>query len=214
MNLKTWHKIADSIDARSGRERLLLTSVIVIILYITAFYIIQPKLIEKQIIAGNDINTYQSLTAKRSLAIHQIVTDQKNDTNTSMLQNIQRLKEKIKKIETNGGDLSNSFVDPEEMTAFIKSILREQKLRILRLENSPPETIASKNKNGADIYKHDLYIEISGRYQDHIRFLKKLEGLPWNIFWSELHLRADKPGKSTVSLALYTLNFNPAWLEI
>lgn len=210
MYFKAWHKIANSIDTRSGRERLLITIVIVITLYMIAFHVIQPRLIELQLTAGTDIPAYQALTKKRSLAIYESVSG-KNSSRTTIEQQIQQLKNQL---NTNGRDLSDIFVNPRDMTAFIKTILREQKLHILRLENSPPEIISSEDKKSAAIYRHGLYLEFSGRYHDHILFLKKLENLPWNIFWSELRLHADKPGRSTVSLALYTLNFKPVWLEI
>jgi|GEM_PF-5019183 len=209
-----WKEINDIVNARSGQERLLITVTILIILHTFVVYFVQPKLSALQTAASNDISIYSALIEKRSTAIHKAADAYKNDSDLGTLQRIEALRKEINQFSHKLGDISNSFVDANEMISLIKQLLSEHNLQLIRLENSPPEALTANNKTDIGIYKHGIQLEISGSYRNHVRFLEKLKNLPWHIFWEQLNLEASEPGKVIVSLGIYTINYSPVWLEI
>jgi Tfp pilus assembly protein PilO len=214
MKLPNWNEITDIVNARNGQERLLITITVLLTLYMGTNYFLQPRLTAKQVAAANEFSLYQTLIENRSQAIHASVLEHGKDSDAGTLRKIDDLRQQLSSYSNKLTDISNSFVDANEMTALIKSILNEHKLQLVQLENSPPEAVTTNSNDMVDIYKHGIYLEISGSYHNHIRFLEKLKQSPWNIFWKELNLQAIKPGEAVLSLAIYTLNYSPVWLEI
>jgi len=210
-----WNKISDMVNARSGRERLIVVLALLGILHTAIYYGFQPILKQQQYAAAKNISTFTAQINKRSHDIYKITHDYKQDTDSAIQRKIDRLNRQIAQFSSNLSDISDSFVNPNEMITLIKMLLNENDLNIYKLENIPPEKITDSNNNNLiDIYKHGLYLETSGSYHNHIRFLDKIENLPWNIFWNEFQLRVDEAGKSVVGLSIYTLTYNPTWLEI
>jgi len=214
MKQLNWNEIIDKINARSGRERLLMMLVILTTLHMTTFYSIQPELIAQQSRAAINIDLYQNQIEKRSHDIHNAVNEYKQDSDSAILKSIAGLNRQLNQTSDRLSEIPESFVSPLEMSALIRALLSEHDLHIHKLENSPPEALSSDKNEVINIYKHGLYIETSGSYHNQIRFLTRLEQLPWHIFWNELDLQANEAGKSTVGLNIYTLNYEPVWLEI
>lgn len=212
--LEKWDEISTIVNARSTRERLFICCSIVLICYVLAFYVVQPKLEHTQTNVHNEIALIQTLIDNRNRSIEQSVNKHNAGTSLGTLKKIKDLNRQITQYSDKLRDISNSFVDSNEMIALIKPILSKNNLRLIILENMPPVAITSSKENISKIYKHGLYLETSGTYLNHILFLEKLKQLPWNIFWEELRLQAGKPGESIVKLSMYTLNYSPIWLEI
>jgi Tfp pilus assembly protein PilO len=189
-----------------------ITIAILATIHALAFYVVQPQLIAQQ--SSTTIQMFQSQIDKRGHEIHQAVNEYKNDSDTATLNKIAALRSRIKQSNADLESIADSFVDPKQMTTLIQSLLNESHLHVERFENTPAEVITSKSKTSIDMYKHGIYIEVTGSYHDQIRFLRKLETSPWKIFWKEAQIQADAKGITTLSLSIYTLNYNIEWLEI
>jgi len=64
------------------------------------------------------------------------------------------------------------------------------------------------------MYKHGLRIQLSGQYPDILRYLGALEALPWKVFWGEVQLQTEKYPVSRVTLVIYTLSLDEAWIGV
>ena len=214
MKLPGWNEINDSVNALSGQERLLITVAALMILHAIVTFIVQPKLATMQKSAVNNMSIYSALIEKRSAAIHKAADEYEKGSSQGTLQRIEELRKEIHQFSNKLGDISSSFVDANEMISLIRQLLDENKLKLILLENNPPVALTTDNKTDIGIYKHGIQLQVSGSYQNNVRFLDKLKQLPQHIFWEELNLEAVKPGKVIVSLGIYTINYSPVWLEI
>ena len=214
MNTMTWRKLSETVNVRSGRERLIITVTAIIILHAGIFYGIQPQLKLMQSGATTAVQSLHAQIEKINHDLYQIITTHKINSDASTLQNIVALKKRMDQLSPELLTIADSFVAPNEMTALIKNILDENKLHITSLENTPPELIDEDKTSAINIYKHTINMEVYGSYHNQIRFLKKLEASPWKIFWEEALIRADEKGTSTLSLSIFTLNYNKEWLEL
>jgi len=209
-----WQSLADWVNTRPSRERLLMLGTFLIALSSLIAYSLMPYLQTQQEIAARSLDTYLSQIAKRSQDIYAESRSLNDNSNITTENRISKLRQQIINYDPRLNEVNQSFIEPKGMLPFIKTLLDQQQLNIKHVENYPPKPLAIDSQENINIFKHGIYIEANGNYRDHIRFLKKLESLPWHIFWDEFQLDVEEDGSTTVSLELYTLNFKSDWLEI
>lgn len=209
-----WQPLTEWVDARPGRERLLMLGTFMILLYSFIAYSLIPYLQARQGQTSRAVDTYLSQIVRRSQDIYQESHALKENTDFASAKKINDLAQRIRNFDPRLNEISESIIEPKEMLPFIKNLIDEQHLRIRQIENDPPEPVTQQNKDSETIYKHGIYLVASGNYVDHIRFLKKLEKMSPHFFWDSLQLDVDEDGSTTVGLEIYTLNFKSDWLEI
>ncbi len=64
------------------------------------------------------------------------------------------------------------------------------------------------------VYRHGVEVTISGSYLDLMAYLNALEALPWHMFWGRVELDAEQYPKVNLTLRLYTLSLDAAWLAL
>jgi len=65
-----------------------------------------------------------------------------------------------------------------------------------------------------NIYKHGVEITVRGAYEDLYEYLTRLEGSQWRMFWDRAQLTVDNHPRLTLTLTIYTLSLDKAWLEV
>ena len=63
------------------------------------------------------------------------------------------------------------------------------------------------------VYKHGVEVVVEGSYASLLAYVARLEHQPWQVYWGKTVLSADYP-KVVVSLTLYTLSLDRAWLVV
>ena len=76
----------------------------------------------------------------------------------------------------------------------------------------PPAKSTSPVTN--HVYKHGVEITVTGSYQDLIHYLTAVEALPWRMFWGKAELNVDDAHTITLTLWLYTLSQDQAWISL
>jgi MSHA biogenesis protein MshJ len=59
-----------------------------------------------------------------------------------------------------------------------------------------------------------MRIELKGQYLDIVRYLRALESMPAKVFWGEVQFESEKYPVSRITLVIYTISLNKAWLEV
>ena len=67
--------------------------------------------------------------------------------------------------------------------------------------------------NGS-IYKHEVEIVLQGNYLDMLAYLRELESLPEQVYWSSAQMNVDTYPKATLTLNLFTLSLDKKWLDL
>ncbi|MHB8455919.1 MAG: hypothetical protein ACYDDO_14770 [Acidiferrobacterales bacterium] len=231
-------RLAERIDALSLRERALaFTVVLTILIMIAANLLFAPLRREQQRLDQSvtaklaQLNALNNQTADL-LASRLADPDAANRATLAALQ---------AQLDANGGKLANvtrGLVDPKEMTSLVRQMLEKNgALQLVRMENLPPvavgdnaatgsarpaatpaagTAIGSASNPGSDsepvLYRHGMRIELKGRYLDIVRYLQALEGMPWKMIWGEVDLKTEKYPVADVTLVIYTLGFDRAWI--
>lgn len=77
------------------------------------------------------------------------------------------------------------------------------------LVRDPPKAVAHEG-----IYQHGMEISLAGNYNDLLNYLEELERLPQKVMWNSVELKTDKYPRNILTLRLYTLSLDSAWLAV
>jgi MSHA biogenesis protein MshJ len=56
-------------------------------------------------------------------------------------------------------------------------------------------------------------IVVQGGYMDMMNYMAALEAMPWQLFWGRAKLSVDEYPNATLTLTLFTLSLDKAWLN-
>lgn len=220
MKPSSWNKISDKVNALSSRERIIIMATIFMVFQLLLALVIQPRMAARTQQAQAGFNQQIAQLQQQNLDIFRLTHELIEDSDASYIRRINELRVQIESYNSELLEISESFISPKEMVTFIKELLGKHHLRVEHLENRPAEAVTTNSSAEKDsntrvaIYKHSVYFVASGNYTDQIRFLKKLEGLPWHIFWNKFHLETEDNNSPTLGIELFTLNFGPTWIKL
>lgn len=64
------------------------------------------------------------------------------------------------------------------------------------------------------LYRHGVRLVLRGDYRSLVRYLARVEQLPWTIYWDEVSLTVDKHPVVEVGIEFHTLSEQEEWLQI
>lgn len=232
-----WERLAGKIDALSLRERGILFVVLALsIIFLVNHLAIEPQFARQKLLSDRIKQEQLQITALQ-VEIGQRLAGQRVDPDAEIRQRLASARQTLAQIDSGLRELQKNLVRPEKMTALLEGILqRNRKLQLLSLKNLPVSNLleaASESglpaKTGAAataavtrtaepaggaIYKHEVEIVLQGSYPDMLNYMRELEQLPEQVYWSRARLAVDDYPKATLSLKLFTLSLDKAWLDL
>lgn len=212
-------QFADRIDALSLRERGLVFAGALGALFVLANSLVFPDLRAKERALSEALVLKQQQVAILRQHIQDAAVNQGKDPNEVLRARIAELKRSLG--AANVGAMG--VVTPAEMAKLARALLAEHNVQLARMANLPPEPLDSEKgerktgvmaveAGGAALYRHGLRLEVRGSYADLVNYLQALERLPWQVLWGDVELRVEKHPTSRLSLTLYTLSPERAWI--
>lgn len=229
-----WRKYAGQIDALSLRERMMVfgAALAVAVFIMNALFIDPPatriKALSRQM--AQQQAELQAVQVKIQ-ALEQKLTDP-DVTNRARRDGIKR---QIDEIDVTLKDLQHSLVPAQNMKALLQDMLaRNPRLQLIALRTLPATPLVEKRAKAeqADaaasippaggkpvatedgVFKHGVRITVQGSYADLHDYLARLEKLSWRMFWSRASLNADDYPRLTLTVTIYTLSLDKAWLVV
>lgn len=223
---KYWEKYATKIDALTLRERAFVFIGMIAVIGITPFILIISPLMDKQKKLSEELIQQQTnlkATQDQLVALSQVRakgSDQMNE------QRLQKLREQIATIDNELKGMQSGLVAPEKMSALLENILkRNGRLQLVQLRTLPALSLVDEKKpvtpnketsprSEQNIYKHGIEMTIQGGYLDLLAYITQLERLPEQMFWSKVKMDSTQYPKVLLTVTVYTLSLNKAWLVI
>lgn len=215
---KYWLKLADRFDARSPRERFTvfigLTALILALAYVLAF---APAL-DRQQKAQRSIEESARLQAQLAEQEVALITASARDPDAEAMATIKHLNEEVARRRTELTSSQSQLATPEKMTSVLRDLIASQKgLELVSLRSGKSEDIFNPNASApaamAGIFRHGIEISVRGSYADLAAYVKQVEALPWKIRPESLVIKTETWPVSTMTLTLYTLSLERAWLS-
>ena len=218
MTVPVLEKISRWYDQRLKRERIvLLICGVVVVAFLFNLFVFQPF-------------SLQCAAAKKQLALLQteletlkiqeaaILGRKDIDVDRDNKLRLAALEEEAARLRQQLKDNIVNLVSPQEMPALLKELLTQQKqLRLISLENLPPELVDFGEKDAQEVaaptlYRHCLQMEFSGDYLTMLKYLRQLEELPRAMVWEKVEIESDDYPNATVRLQVYTLSLVEGWI--
>jgi MSHA biogenesis protein MshJ len=81
-----------------------------------------------------------------------------------------------------------------------------------RLPRPVPPTPGTDAAGG--LYRHGMELVLEGSFADLLGYLQAMEALPQRVLWGAVTLKVEQHPKVVLTLRVYTLSRDRAWLEI
>jgi MSHA biogenesis protein MshJ len=228
-----WLKQVARFDALQARERGWLAAAIlggVIMLGFSLF--IEPAMTRARL-AERAMSEQQVQIASVQAQI-QALQSPAQDPDVAARAELSRLKKELGELASRLSALEKSLVPSRRMAGLLEDMIgRKSALRLLSLktlpvaplldkktektamdESSAPKAAEPQPNQSAGLFKHGIEIKIEGSYQDLMAYLERLEKEKLKLLWSNVSLYADKHPKLVLTLTVFTLSLDRAWLIV
>lgn len=222
---KYWQQLTDKIGAMTLRERgLVFAMLAAVLLSLVNLSLINPLMAKQKQLAGKMGQERTQMAAVQS-ALDAMTHAHNLDPDAPNRERLQQLKQQLAGMDKSLEGMQSGLVAHDKMAALLEDILRRNgQLQLVSLKTLPAASIVDMvadtttqvvaDKQQALVYKHGVELTVQGNYSGLLNYLVELEKLPWQMFWSKAKLDAHEYPKVKLSLTLYTLSLDKAWLSI
>lgn len=230
--VEQWQKLLSRVDDLELRQRALLFFGIVVVVYVAWSHLLMDPLDARRRTLTSQVNQTRAEIDTLNAEIGRLARGRGEDPDAALRERLGVLTAEMSARNQRLGELTESLIPPKNMARVLESLLtRDTRLRLVALEglghtplvespgtNGGADTGVAGVRQGAGsppgLYKHGLRLVFRGSYPDTVKLLREVEGLPWNFIWSRVSIDIEEYPVSTVTLELYSLSFDEAWLEV
>ena len=207
------------LDAMSQRERLMVGAaaalVILAIVYVGG---IEPALKHRALMQARLADQATALTAAEAQQreLQRVLAE---DPRAAFKSRIEARQKELAALDSELSTLQRTLIAPDRMAGVIQQLVgRSPQVRLVSLRNLPAAPLLDSNgapKAAAKghVYRHGVEVVVEGSYLDLLQYVSRIEQQPWQVYWGKAVMAAEYP-KVTLTLTLYTLSLDRAWLVV
>jgi MSHA biogenesis protein MshJ len=233
-----WMRYCSWFDRLKPRERAL---VVVASLALAGFVpyalAIEPQLRESRRLAAQ-IETQGKLLATIRSDVAALAASN-IDPDSSNRERVAQLTRQLRTLDDGLRTTQKGLVPADQMAKVLESLLdRNRGLRVVALRTLPPAPLLDRPAAGAaqseaapatpanvakaapgaaagsGIYRHGVELVLQGSYAELSAYLEQIERLPTQMFWSGAVLDAENYPRVTLTLSIFTIGLEAAWLSV
>lgn len=217
----------------SAREQKIVLSTFVVVLSLLGYML----MIEPLVLSSIQLVEEESQLVKTNTLLTEQIEKTKNretdNPNLALEVQFKKLLEESQASQKKIDLLTQSLVAPKQMVGLLEKVLTQDKqLKLISLSNLPEEAMSIEGRNltstsdasdasdndtdsnEALIYRHTFEIELEATYDSAVSYLKRLDSLPWQLFWQDLKYESTVYPKGRLSLRVYTLSMSQEVLGV
>ncbi len=137
------------------------------------------------------------------------------------MERLQVLRRHLQETEESVRIFTSDLIDPTQMRIVLEELIQAQGgLRLISLSNLDvrPLVEADEDSERSDdsprLYRHGLVLVLEGAFLDCLDYLRSVEALPWQLYWSRLELEADDFPVNRILVELHTLSLEEEWIGV
>jgi MSHA biogenesis protein MshJ len=220
--VKQW---AERIDARTLRERLLIFAMAALVLVTLVTTLALDPAQARRKLLQQQLTEQQARIAASQAQIQALVAARSTDPDAANRARLAALKDRIAASDAKLASFQQGLVSSDRMAAVLHDLLsRNRALKLVSLRTLPVRTLMDEvakpaatakvdDPKGA-IYKHGVEVTVEGSYGDLLAYTAELEAMPWQVFWGGANLSVQTYPVSRLTLTLYTMSLDKAWLRV
>ncbi|MGK0248546.1 MAG: MSHA biogenesis protein MshJ [Oleispira sp.] len=238
----TWWQKKPFIDAIkkyenfSVRERNIISLTLVLILLLSGYLFVIEAIVLTNVKLMEKENTH---IITNQLFLEKIINTKNKklqDPNIALRKQLNKMLTESKNFQERINLLTQALVAPRQMVSLLGNVLKQDKqLKLISLVNLPEEAMniggrnltsdadstayssniqPIKSNEEALIYRHTFNIELEATYDSALSYLKRLDGLPWQLFWQDLKYESTQYPKGKLNIRIYTLSMSKEVLGV
>ena len=218
----------------SPRERaMVFLAAVAVPVFLLYILLIDPALTRRQALTAK--MTQQQVELQALQIRMQALEKQRAEPDAAQVARRDDSKRRIAEIDATLKNLQSGLVPAQRMNALLQDVLkRNSRLQLIALSTLPVAPLVEKRTSGekpgaaapaprstdkpavqsSNVFKHGVQITLKGSYVDLHDYLAGLEKLQWRMFWSRASLNADDYPRLTLTVTIYTLSLEKAWLIV
>jgi len=208
---------AERIDAATLRQRLVvfLSAAAVLLLFGNALFI-HPQRVKQQRLAAETAQ-YQHELGVLQAEMGRLVGAAGGDPEAASRKREAALRAELSTLNGRLSSEERRFTPPERMRSVLQEMLvRNRRLTLLGLRTLPAVPITPSHAPGANatMFRHSIEVTVQGTYADLYDYLRRLEELPSQLYWSRADVAVTEHPILTLKLTVHTISFDRAWLVV
>ena len=206
VRLQQW---SDRIDALELRERILLLTATLVVLFLVVDSLgLEPALKSQQAVEQRIADVQMKLSALHQRA-NLFNLESEHNPLVSRYESRDRLVAELSELDARIVDQLGALVEPAQAAELLEQVLtghRGLKLKSLQASSESRNKLASrKTRNSTDLGRYQLEMVVEGGYLDLLHYLQELEAMPWKFFWQTVNFQTTEYPHAETRLRLYTL---------
>ena len=216
-------KFEKHLDKLSKRDQIALFVIFIVVVLAIWFRLIYLPLSEN--IMAMEQNIKQKTTdvenfQAKMAALKKIMNEDPDAENRQLLNSYLEENTELNKALAS---TSVQIITPQEMSSLLEQLLESQAgLKFVSLKNkaATAEFVESQDEleaavnNVNTIYRHSVVLQMEGSYHNALSYLKKLEQLPWRLFWHDVEIETNGYPNAVITLEVYTLGFREGLIGV
>jgi len=222
---------AMKIDALSQRERVVVfIALIAVIFYVMNVFLLEPVLSRKKMLETGIAQQRSEIQAiKTQIAA---LESRQVDPDAANLARRNSITEQLAEIDGSLKSMSQKLVPAQNMKSLLQDMLSHQpRLQLLALRTLPVAPLVEKPAKTPEkgdvaapvakaattdslVFKHGVEITLQGSYADLYEYLTRAEKSQWRMYWSRASLNAEDFPRLKLTVTIYTLSLDKAWLVV
>ena len=214
-----WKTLSDKIDGMSLRQRGLIFAVAAsIVVALVSILLIEPQLAKQKVLSQKTVQQ-QSEIKNIQAQLQAMAEARKTDPDAANRAKLESLRLQLVQIKASLQVRQQHLIPPDKIAGLLEEILsRNRQLQLISLRSLPASSVTGEEEQAAavekEFFKHGIEMTVRGSYFDLLDYMVKLEKLPWRMFWGKASLVVEAYPVSRMTLTLYTLSLDKAWLVI
>lgn len=228
-----WELACGKIDGMSLRERVVIflaAAFVAVALVNTA--LLDPLLAKQKALSAQVVQQQEKMKELQAQMQAQLQA-RRDDEHSPLRDRLAQLKRQLQEQDGYLQSRRDRLVEPDKMAGLLEQVLnKNDKLQLVELKTLPASPLVEKPQAAApqspaadlpgqkqpdsqkQVFKHGIQIIVRGGYLDMLRYLTALEKMPAQMFWGEISMSVDKYPDAVLTLTLYTLSLDKAWLTV
>jgi MSHA biogenesis protein MshJ len=205
---------AERIDAATARQRLLVfLAAAAFLLLVGNALLLQPQRAKQKRLAAETAQYQKELSTLQAQATALVGA---TDPDAASRKQEAVLRAELSILNTRIAGEERRFTPPERMRAVLEEMLaRNKALTLVNLRTLPVVSLAGAGSAASGgMYRHGIELSVRGTYGELYDYLRTLEELPSQLYWSRAELTVDEHPELILKLTVYTVSFDRAWLVV
>jgi MSHA biogenesis protein MshJ len=223
-----WSRLAERFNKLQERERLMVFLAGIVVIVGIGFLLAIDGGLTRQKVLKDDVARQQQELDQLQAQNVELARTLAQDPDAASRQRIEQLRAELSSYESELLGVQQGLVAPERMVRVLEGMLAgDNRVRLVSLKTLPVSSLvepavgpdgATPAGAAADekklVYKHGIELTVEGSYPDLVEYQTRLEKLPWRMFWARSRLDAADYPRVRLTLTLYTLSLDKAWLVV